>query len=135
MKTFKSKIDVWLILVLTFTIITSSMAAFSIVIGDINPMKFIISVFIFLVGAVLPIWLVLKTRYVVSDNFLKVYCGPFNWEIIISSISKVTATRNPLSSPALSLDRLEIHYNNGKAIMISPKNKKDFLAAIRKTEI
>jgi hypothetical protein len=42
----------------------------------------------------------------------------------------VEETRNPLSSPALSLDRLKITYGNGKRIMISPADKIGFLKAI-----
>jgi Bacterial PH domain/Sodium:solute symporter family len=42
-------------------------------------------------------------------------------------------TRNPLSSPALSLDRLCIHYKVGgkrRMVMISPADKESFLRVI-----
>jgi hypothetical protein len=39
----------------------------------------------------------------------------------------VDSTRNPLSSPAMSLDRLRIEYGQGKAIMISPEPRAEFL--------
>jgi hypothetical protein len=40
----------------------------------------------------------------------------------------VVPTRNPLSSPALSLDRLHIRYGGSRmGIMISPVNKAVFL--------
>jgi hypothetical protein len=42
----------------------------------------------------------------------------------------VVPTRNPLSSPALSLDRLRIEYGQGRAIMISPADKGPFLRAL-----
>ena len=135
MKIFKSKIDVWLILVCTLTVVGSLFASFSIVYKDAITINILISAFIFLIGAVLPIWLILTTKYVVLDGYIKVSCGPFKWAVDISSISDVKETNNPLSSPALSLDRLEIHYNNGKRIMVSPKNKIEFLAAIGKKEI
>jgi len=135
MKTFKSKIDIWLIIVLTLTVIASIAGAFSIVYADVTAINIVIATFVFLIGAVLPIWLIMTTEYVVSDEYIKVSCGPFKWDVNISSISDIKETKNPLSSPALSLDRLEIHYNNGKKIIVSPKNKIDFLSAIGRKEI
>ena len=43
------------------------------------------------------------------------------------AISKVTPTRNLLSSPALSMDKLLIVHNDGKEAMISPHDKEAFL--------
>jgi hypothetical protein len=47
----------------------------------------------------------------------------------IDSIEKVEATRSPLSSPALSLDRLRINYGK-RRIMVSPSDRAGFLRAI-----
>jgi hypothetical protein len=44
----------------------------------------------------------------------------------------VESTRNPASSPALSLDRLLIRYGGGSEIMVSPADKAGFMAAIKK---
>ena len=41
-------------------------------------------------------------------------------------IKTIRPTRNPLSSPAMSLDRLELQFKNGEKIMISPKDKVGF---------
>lgn len=75
------------------------------------------------------LWLVLATYYTVDGNTLLIHSGPFSWQIRISEISSVTDTHNPLSSPALSLDRLKICYGD-KQIMISPKDKAGFRRAI-----
>ena len=48
----------------------------------------------------------------------------------VADIIDVTETRNPLSSPALSLDRLRIRYGADKHIMVSPDDKTGFLDAI-----
>ena len=48
----------------------------------------------------------------------------------IDDITSVRRTRNPLSSPALSMDRLSIRYGKGRRIMISPADQAGFLEAI-----
>jgi hypothetical protein len=42
----------------------------------------------------------------------------------------MTESRSPFSSPALSLDRLQIDYGAGKSILISPADKEGFIEAI-----
>ena len=69
------------------------------------------------------------THYTVDENALRIACGPFRWTVPIDAIKSVEATRNPLSSPALSLDRLQIDYGK-RRIMVSPADKNGFLQAI-----
>ena len=47
----------------------------------------------------------------------------------LAAIDAVEPARNPLSSPACSLDRLRIEYG-AKRIMISPLDKAGFLRAL-----
>lgn len=80
------------------------------------------------VMAMFALWLLYSTRYRVERNVLVVRSGPFRWKIELDSIEEVVPTRNPLSSPACSLDRLRIRYAGSRlGIMISPKNKMAFL--------
>lgn len=51
-------------------------------------------------------------------------------KIDINSIRKIYKTKNPLSSPALSIDRIAIVYNKYDEVLISPKDKKGFVDAI-----
>ena len=58
----------------------------------------------------------------------------FRWKININDITQIEPTHNPLSSPALSLDRLKIYYRkDGRVatVMISPKDKEGFLNILR----
>ena len=89
-----------------------------------------VAVFIALIGAGLPIALLVSTKYVVAAEQLNINSGPFSWSVPIATITSVKETRNPLSGPALSLDRLEISYGKGQTIIISPANKAEFRAAI-----
>jgi|SRR3569833_391764 len=72
------------------------------------------------------------TYYTISGDTLRVKSGfIINTIIDIGSISKIKATRNMLSSPALSLDRLEIFYNKYDSIMVSPDDKDEFIAELK----
>lgn len=78
-------------------------------------------------------WLIATTYYAVDEINLLIRCGPFWWTVPLQAIESVTPTWNPLSSPALSLDRLWVAYRVGKktrAIMISPLDKAGFCRAI-----
>ncbi|MEG0697900.1 MAG: PH domain-containing protein, partial [Algoriella sp.] len=55
-----------------------------------------------------------------------------NKKIDINSITKISKTNNPISSPALSLDRIEIFYNKYDSVIISPKNEQEFIQDLQK---
>ncbi len=80
------------------------------------------------VSAVFTLWVLYSTRYSFERDRLVVRSGPFRWRVELDSIEEVVPTRNPLSSPACSLDRLRIRYGRSRmGIMISPENKAAFL--------
>lgn len=129
-KRFRSKVDRWLMILLiaimAFEMVVMMIAAMQ---AD-NARDATLLIFAGLgVGALIG-WLVLSTRYVVEREMLRIVAGPFRWKVRLDEITGVEETRNPLSSPALSLDRLKIHFGNGKRIMISPADKAGFLKAI-----
>ena len=86
---------------------------------------------IFITCVVIPLSLVyillLPTYYIIDDNSLTIKCGFSKEKIDISMIKKIKETNSWLTSPALSLDRIEIFYKRYNRIMISPKNKHDFI--------
>ena len=86
------------------------------------------------IGAILPIWLLIGTKYTVIDEELIVKAGQMSWRIPTATISSVGETRNSRSSPALSLDRLRLNYGDGRTIMVSPKDKHRFRLAIGHAE-
>lgn len=74
------------------------------------------------------IYLYVNTSYVIDDKKLVVKAGfLFNQTILVEEIKCVSRTKNPLSSPALSLDRIQLSYGNSKSIIVSPKNKNAFV--------
>jgi hypothetical protein len=75
----------------------------------------------------------LTTNYTIESDELIIKCGfLFNKTIDIKTIKKITETNNPLSSPATSLDRLEINYGKFDTIIISPKHKTEFINDIKR---
>ena len=70
----------------------------------------------------------MTTNYTLDNDKLTIKCGfLFNKTIDINTIKKITETNNPISSPATSLDRLEINYGRFDTVIISPKQKKEFV--------
>lgn len=126
---FRSKIDWWLLLI--FVVITANII-FKIYqevhhssIGTNFSHLIIYSL------VIVVIWFpIFSTYYVVENSTLVIKSLVFRWKINIDDIIQIEPTYNPLSSPALSLDRLKISYmKNGRVakVMISPKDKEGFL--------
>jgi len=123
---FTSKIDGWLLVVLVGSALASLLAS-AVILISLAPGPRTLAGAIILIGAVLPIWLLVSTRYVLTSDLLEVHSGPFRWRIPIREICEIVPTRSPLSSPALSLDRLRIVYREKRWIMISPLERERFL--------
>lgn len=77
-------------------------------------------------------WIWFGTRYYISEGILNVKCGPFSEKILIKDIKSIKKTRNPLSSAALSIDRIEIRYGYSGMTLISPKHSERFIEFILK---
>ncbi len=130
---FRSKIDWWLLLI--FIVVTANIVM---KIYEENYHYSLASNFPHLVIyslVILVIWLpIFNTYYLVENNTLIIRSLVFRWKININDITRIEPTHNPLSSPALSLDRLKIYYmKDGRVatVMISPKDKEGFLNILR----
>jgi membrane protein YdbS with pleckstrin-like domain len=71
-----------------------------------------------------------RTHYTIAHGELRVVSGPFRRTVPLAEITSIEPSRNPLSSPALSLDRLKVSYGDNKYILISPADKTGFLSAV-----
>jgi hypothetical protein len=125
---YKSKIDWWLAPLLMIPPIATlgiTAAAFwrgngsEIAVGC-GAMLWVLIVY---VGVVFPM------RYGIGDGRLTIRFGLCRQRIPLAEIRAVYPTRNPLSSPALSLDRLRVRFGEGffKSVMISPAEREEFL--------
>ena len=124
---FTSKIDIWLVLVIAAGLIAMWLAP----VGRwragrlIDALDFILPA----LATAFIVWIYRTTAYVITTDSLIVRSGPVRRTIPLHSIKRLRATRNPLSSPALSLDRIEVTYDS-RRILISPKDKRAFVQAI-----
>ncbi|MBM3992392.1 MAG: hypothetical protein FJ298_15520 [Planctomycetes bacterium] len=74
--------------------------------------------------------LVFPMRYEVHDDALVIRFGRFRSRVRYGDIRGVKPTRNPISSPALSLRRLHIDAGSSLGPNISPADQDGFLAAL-----
>jgi hypothetical protein len=126
---YKSKVDWWLAPLLAIPPVAALVSAlFAIRSGDAGEIAVGVGAVMFVAaiygGVVFPM------RYGIGDERLTVRFGLIRQHVELADIVEVRPTRNPLSSPALSLDRLHIQYGRGffKAVMISPALREEFLA-------
>lgn len=84
----------------------------------------------------LLIWILLDTKYVIKDDLLLYYSGPFRGKIKIKNILKIENHSGwyvpTAMKPALDLRGFIITYNKYDNIFISPKNTTLFLAELQK---
>lgn len=83
------------------------------------------------VGALYALFVV-PIRYGIGPEKLIVRFGVFRQRIALDAIEEVSPTHNPLSSPALSIDRLAVRTGSGllSATMISPTDREAFLTLL-----
>jgi hypothetical protein len=128
MRWYPSKIDWWLVPVLGVPPVAAVAVCVAFGFAGSTP-GLLVSAAMALLVAGIYFGLVFPMRYGVDDTHLLVRFGVCRQRIPLAEISDVHPTRNPLSSPALSLDRLRVQFGQGifKAVMISPVDRDDFL--------
>lgn len=129
-KRFPSKVDPWLFVLLVVIVSGLFLLLVTALITDMEmPARIVLALAsLFGIGVIVPT--LVRTHYTVGDDKLKIVSGPFRWTIALSDITHAEETRSPLSSPALSLDRIRVTYGKNRHIMVSPDDKTGFLRAI-----
>ena len=132
MTTFESKRDAWLVAVLWGAVLVcvwSGVQQFSTsapLLARLATLGGLMAVAGFM------LWVLYGTTYELMSGELLIRCGPFRLRVPLKEIRSVRPTRNPLSSPACSLDRLAIRWGpRRKRVMISPEEKSAFLRALQ----
>ena len=130
---FASKRDAWIVAVIWIGT-AAMLAGAGAMLASPGPIaaRVALAGFLLLAG-VFSLWVTYATRYVVTAEKILVHCGPLRWHIPLAAVASIVPTRNPASSPAVSLDRLQIVYaaNGGeRAMLIAPADKAAFLAAV-----
>jgi len=75
--------------------------------------------------------LLFPCHYTIGESEVIIRSGILRYRVPIGQVRSVTPTSSPLSAPAPSLKRLEIRLDNGKAYIISPKDREGFIRELR----
>lgn len=135
---FYSKIDLWMHIVFIGTALTVISLPY-LYYKTTKDVSLIQSLFVMMIPMIFSLVILLPsyfyTYYKVNDHQLLVKSGLFSWKIPLSEIESIEPTHSFLSAPALSLDRLAIHYGDGNRVVVSPKDKQGFIKAIGQRQI
>lgn len=130
---FESKRDTWLVALIVASMVVMAVAIIALRTAPMDPLVRWGVIAALLATIALTGWLLASTYYLAYDDRLVIRSGPFRWRIALATIVSVTPTRAVWSSPALSLDRLRIDYGSGRWVLVSPRRREAFLAALRVT--
>lgn len=130
---FRSKVDLWLAVLLGGALLFALVSVLVATVRLNDPALWLGLAMTLAVGGFV-VWLFLSTCYELDGRELVVRSGPLRWRIDLATVESVTPTRNPLSSPALSLDRLQIRYGKGRFLLVSPVERNPFLNALARAE-
>lgn len=128
MRWYRSKVDGWLVPLLGVPPV-ASVAVTILLLRVGTPAESLVGFGSMLAVVALYVGLVFPMKYGMDDEFLHVRFGLCRRRIRLADITDVRPTNNPLSSPALSLDRLQVRFGSGLwgALMISPAERGEFL--------
>lgn len=128
---FPSKVDWWLPLLMAAAIlgplISIAMGARHTPFTGATPIILAISL---VLPAGLLVWMFADTAYVIDGPDLRVHCGPIRVVVPIDSITRIERGSSIGSGLTLSLSRLAIHYGRFREVLISPADRRGFIAAI-----
>jgi hypothetical protein len=128
MQWYPSKVDWWLVPLLCLPPVASIAACVALLLaGNTSGLAVGMASGVLVLG--IYFGLVFPMRYGLDDTYLLVRFGICRKRIPLVDIAEVHPTRNPLSSPALSLDRLHVQFGQGpfQAVLISPADRNRFL--------
>jgi hypothetical protein len=127
---FPSKVDGWI-----FGVMAAPLAISVAVIGAALAQRPPLPAVLLMVGVEVVVLLLISrtfhsTRYEVTSREVIARSGLFRWRIEIDGIESIRPSGSLASSPALSLDRLEIRYAGGRTLLVSPRDGEGFLQAV-----
>lgn len=128
---FESKKDIWFIIIIWGTIIGFTLISiFGIGNGQSSIVGEVIGYVVMGLTISLLLWVWFGTGYIIYEEDIKIKSGPLRTTIKINEIQKIRKAKNPLSAPALAIDRLEIMYGKFNVAYISPRHEKEFIQVL-----
>ncbi len=127
MKVYKSKISIGPIAFLVILFAFIGYEIFS------HPFNLLLAITVFIIPVLFIVYVFSSIQYTIDNQNLIVRAGFLvNESIAIPTIKKIEETSTWLSSPAASFDRLEVFYSKYGSVVISPKNKEQFIVDLLK---
>lgn len=128
--TFRTKVDAWAWPLLAIVVV-APFVTLAIGVGAVITRRHDAWVF-FAAGALLlgTLAIAWPVTYTLGDDQLVVRFGLARVRVPYATMTAITPSRNPLSAPAWSLDRLRIDHDGG-FLLISPRERDAFVAALR----
>ena len=126
-KTYKSNVDLWIAIILILVVV---LGIFSIILSIFFGTSVNESIGLGISGIlmILSVIIFLPVNYTLLESQLLIRFGLFRHRINYQDIKSVKKTFNLLSSPALSLKRIEIQYSKGIGFtLISPNDIESFV--------
>lgn len=130
-RSMRSAIDSWIAVILGISALVCLWAA-SVLLLSNSIVGWVAGIATLLLGAGLPIWMMLHTVYRLEDDHLVAESGPFRWRVAYRDVRSITRRRELLAGPALSMDRLVIDYGPMRCLIISPRNPEAFKSALQR---
>lgn len=126
MKIYPSKISYGLLLFILLIFLLPFFISGKHVVGFNTP--FIITFLTLTCSFGFILHLFFTTKYIINNEILQIKSGILiNNKVNIKTIKSIQKTKSILSSPAASFDRILIKYNKYDEVIISPKNKLEFV--------
>mgnify|MGYP001348804681 CR=1 FL=1 len=128
-KTYQSRLSVGLVV---FLFLIFSFVGIGISFNSIQQNE--IDIVVCILTILFIIYMYLSTIYkIINNEELVVKVGfLMNIKIDIKKIVEIKKTKSMISSPAWSLNRIEIFYNKYDSVIISPKNQTEFIQDLQK---
>jgi len=132
---YPSRVDAWMYWTIALAVVAIVGGGVSVALVEPEESATALPILVIAALAVigLPLMFLRRTGYTLEPARLLVQSGPLKWAVPLADIHSIAPTRSPLSSPALSLDRLLITYGKDhRELMISPRDKDDFLRELER---
>lgn len=129
---FKGKVGGWFYATMLFVAVVTVPTLIRGAMFDYDLFALIINWAVFVLVEGFFVSILLFNYVELREEVLFIRFGPFKVEIAYSDIVSLSKTKNPLSSLAASLDRIEIQRRTKGGLMISVEGKERFFKEIKK---
>ena len=127
---FPSAVSPWLAVMVFGTLGISATAAAVDLLAHGTTTARVLVVVALAIALAFSAWLFVGTDYEVTADELLIRSGPLRRAVPLASVTYVKPTMSPVSAPALSFRRIEIGGASGPLTLVSPRDRKGFVAAL-----